>query len=73
VYANVWMTDDIVRIDKQTGRVTAIISAGGLLGPEDGPVNADAVLNGIAYDPSSGNFLITGKLWPKLFEVQFVP
>lgn len=71
VFANVWQTDTIVRIDPRTGVVTATINASGLLTPAE-RAHAD-VLNGIAYDASRGTFLITGKLWPKLFEVQFVP
>jgi glutamine cyclotransferase len=71
VYANVWMTDEIVRIDPAGGRVTAVIDAGGLLDPA-ARAHAD-VLNGIAYDPAKKTFLITGKLWPKMFEVVFVP
>lgn len=71
VYANVWMSDQILRIDPASGRVTAAIDAGGLL---DAAEQAQAdVLNGIAYDPAKRTFLITGKLWPKLFEVVFVP
>jgi glutaminyl-peptide cyclotransferase len=70
VYANVWLTDQIIRIDEATGTVTGVIDASGLLTPEERR-GAD-VLNGIAYDPDSGHFLITGKYWPKLFEVQFV-
>jgi glutaminyl-peptide cyclotransferase len=78
VYANVWQTDNIVRIDKQTGRVTALINAAGLLNPEDMATRNDVsarpdVLNGIAYDVETDTFLITGKLWPKLFQVRFVP
>ena len=73
VYANVWLTDTIVRIDKQTGQVTAQIDARGLLPPDQRPASTDAVLNGIAYDPANDTFLVTGKLWPRLFEVQFVP
>jgi glutaminyl-peptide cyclotransferase len=71
VYANVWQTDDILRIDPKDGRVTAVIDASGLLTPEERG-KAD-VLNGIAWDPAAKTFLITGKLWPKMFEVQFVP
>jgi len=71
VFANVWQTDTIVKIDPHTGAVTAIINASGLLTPAE---RAHAnVLNGIAYDAHRDTFLITGKLWPKLFEVQFVP
>jgi glutamine cyclotransferase len=71
VYANVWQTDEILRIDPKDGRVTAVIDAAGLLTPEERQ-KAD-VLNGIAWDPAAKTFLITGKLWPKLFEVRFVP
>jgi glutaminyl-peptide cyclotransferase len=71
VYANVWQTDDILRIDPKDGRVTAVIDASGLLTPEERG-KAD-VLNGIAWDPVAKTFLITGKLWPKMFEVRFVP
>lgn len=70
VYANVWMTDTIVRIDAMSGEVTAAIDASGLLAPQE-RLGVD-VLNGIAYDPSDGSFLLTGKLWPRLFRVRFV-
>lgn len=71
VYANVWETDDIVRIDRRSGAVTARIRAANLLSAAERR-QAD-VLNGIAYDPDSETFLITGKFWPKLFRVRFVP
>ncbi len=71
IYANVWTTDDIVRIDPASGRVTAVIDASGLLTPSERA--AADVLNGIAYDPAKRVFYITGKHWPKLFEVVFVP
>jgi glutaminyl-peptide cyclotransferase len=70
VYANVWMTDRILRIDPATGRVDATIDASGLLNATD-RLGAD-VLNGIAYEPDDDTFLITGKMWPKLFKVRFV-
>ncbi len=74
VYANVWLTDNILRIDKAKGRVTAVIDASGLLtSQERAAAGTNGVLNGIAYDPTHDTFLITGKLWPKLFEVKFVP
>src|SRR6185295_5189537 len=69
VYANVYQTDQIVRIDPANGRVTATIDASGLLTPDE-RAKTD-VLNGIAYDPAKKTFLITGKLWPKMFEVVF--
>jgi glutamine cyclotransferase len=71
VYANVWLTDTIVRIDPATGAVSAIIDAGGLV-PTDERIDDDAVLNGIAYDPAADTFLLTGKWWPTMFEVRFV-
>ena len=71
VFANVWRTDNIVRINPRTGMVTAVIDASGLLTQTE-RASSD-VLNGIAYDADHGTFLITGKLWPKLFEVRFVP
>jgi glutaminyl-peptide cyclotransferase len=71
VYANVWQTDDIVRIDPASGKVTAVIDASGLLAP--GERWRAEVLNGIAWDPARKTFLLTGKLWPKMFEVTFVP
>jgi glutamine cyclotransferase len=70
VYANVWQTDRILRIDPTTGRVTAEIDASGLLSGSQ-TQGAD-VLNGIAHDPITGHFLVTGKLWPTVFEVRFV-
>lgn len=74
LYANVWKTNNIMRIDKASGRVTAVIDASGLLTPEEvATAGEEGVLNGIAYDATRGTFLITGKLWPKLFEVKFVP
>ncbi len=71
LWANVWQQDRIVRIDPATGRVTGVVAAGGLLSAAERG-RAD-VLNGIAYDKASDRFFITGKLWPWLFEVRFVP
>lgn len=74
LYANVWRTNNILRIDKGTGRVTGVIDASGLLTEQEyAEAGEDGVLEGIAYDPSRGTFYITGKFWPKLFEVKFVP
>jgi glutaminyl-peptide cyclotransferase len=70
VYANVWTSDMIVAIDPVSGRVTAEIDASGLLTPEED--RGTDVLNGIAYDKRSGHFFLTGKYWPKVFEVEFV-
>jgi glutamine cyclotransferase len=70
IYANIWNQDRIARIDPKTGVVTAWIDMSNLLtATERSRVD---VLNGIAHDPKTGNFLITGKLWPWVFEVKFV-
>lgn len=69
VYANVWQTERIVRIDFATGHVEAEIDVHGFLSEEERR-EAD-VLNGIAYVPERQRFLITGKLWPRIFEVTF--
>lgn len=74
VYANVWSTDRIVRIAKATGEVSAIIDASNLLTAEErADLPSGAVLNGIAYNDEDGTFLLTGKLWPSMFEVRLVP
>jgi glutaminyl-peptide cyclotransferase len=71
IYANLYGTDEIARIDPATGRVAALIDASGLLTAEE-RARAE-VLNGIAYNPGSETFYLTGKLWPRLFEVVFEP
>ncbi len=71
VYANVWRSDQILRIDPSNGQVTGEIDASGLLGA--GEQGSADVLNGIAAIPGTDEFLITGKLWPKMFRVKFVP
>lgn len=71
VYANLWMTERIVRIDPGSGRVTADIDASGLLTPRER--QGTDVMNGIAYRPGTETFFLTGKHWPKLFEVELVP
>lgn len=74
VYANIWYEDWIVRIDKITGAVTGLIDGSVLLTPEERTeLGSSAVLNGIAYDPETGHFLLTGKWWRKLFEVRLIP
>ncbi|MFG2296061.1 glutaminyl-peptide cyclotransferase [Streptomyces sp. NPDC048603] len=72
VYANVFPTDRLVRIDPASGAVTATIDASGLIGPAERAAGAD-VLNGIAQVPGTGEFLLTGKNWPRTFRVVFVP
>jgi len=74
IYANVWYTEAIIKIDKTDGRISAIVDARGLLTEEQRATLASgSVLNGIAYDEETGNFLITGKRWGWMFEVEFVP
>ncbi len=69
IYANVWGTDKIVRISARTGKVLGWIDVSGIIdkGELAGP---DAVLNGIAYDSRGARLFVTGKLWPKLFEIK---
>ena len=66
IYANVWLTDSVARIDATSGEITGWIDFSGLLPPG---TTAD-VLNGIAYDNATGHLLVTGKLWPYLYEVR---
>ena len=70
IWSNIWQTDRIIGINPSTGHVTHVLEASNLpLNRESLP--SGAVLNGIAQIPGSENFLITGKLWPKIFEVSF--
>jgi glutaminyl-peptide cyclotransferase len=71
IYANVWLTDRIVRVSPADGRVLGWIDLSGLLSPAE-RTHAD-VLNGIAYDAAGGRLFVTGKLWPKLFRIEVVP
>jgi glutamine cyclotransferase len=72
VYANVWQTDRVAIIEPQTGQVTAYIDLSGLLEPEDYDDLPVDVLNGIAYDAAGDRLFVTGKWWPKLFEIELV-
>jgi glutaminyl-peptide cyclotransferase len=72
IYANVWHTDRIARISPSTGQVLGWINLAGLL-PPGSVSDPEAVLNGIAYDAAHDRLFITGKLWPKLFEIKVVP
>lgn len=69
IYANVYQTDRVLRIDPRSGSVSAVIDASGLLTAAEGA--AAEVLNGIAYDEANETFYLTGKFWPRLFEVTF--
>jgi glutamine cyclotransferase len=70
IYANIWQTDRIARIDPATGQVKSWIDLAGLLPAED-RWRAD-VLNGIAYDAKADRLIVTGKLWPRLYEIRLV-
>jgi glutaminyl-peptide cyclotransferase len=87
IYANLWQTDFIAMIDKYSGNIVGLVDARQLLTQEmiqdaagavqgaDGTwvLPSNSVLNGIAYNPDTDTFFITGKDWPRLFEVRFVP
>jgi glutaminyl-peptide cyclotransferase len=72
IYANIWLTDYIVIIDPATGRITGRINLSGLLNPGDYPGREIDVLNGIAYDKDNKRLFVTGKLWPKIFEIELI-
>jgi glutaminyl-peptide cyclotransferase len=72
IYANVWQTDRIARISPVDGRVLGWIDLTGILPKSERP-DPDAVLNGIAYDAAGDRLFVTGKLWPKIFEIKLVP
>lgn len=73
IFANVWHSDKIIRIDPATGAVTAIIDLHGLLKDDDITPGVTDVLNGIAYDPDTDRLFVTGKNWPKIFEINLLP
>ncbi|MEJ6005160.1 glutaminyl-peptide cyclotransferase [Paucibacter sp. AS339] len=73
IYANVWQSELIVRIDPATGQVHSVIDLSGLLKREGAARGGEDVLNGIAYDAAKKRLFVTGKLWPKLFEIRLVP
>jgi glutamine cyclotransferase len=72
VWANVWQTDLVARISPVTGSVLGWIDLSGLLSPTERLRSVD-VLNGIAYDAGSGMLLVTGKLWPTIFQIELTP
>jgi glutamine cyclotransferase len=72
IYANVWHSDMIARINPRDGHVIAWIDLHGLL-PDDQKVNEESVLNGIAYDARQDRLFVTGKQWPTVFEIKVVP
>lgn len=72
IFANVWQTQRLARISPETGEVLAWVDLTGLLDPADRGPTVD-VLNGIAYDAEGGRLFVTGKGWPKLFEIELIP
>lgn len=72
VWANVWMSNEIVRVDPESGSVTGIIDLSPLPGMTRKGGN-DAVLNGIAWDAEQQRLLVTGKLWAHIFEIKLIP
>jgi glutaminyl-peptide cyclotransferase len=71
IYANIWQTDKIIRVSPRTGRILGWIDLTGII--DKGELrDSGAVLNGIAYDPAGDRLFVTGKLWPKLFEIKVV-
>jgi glutamine cyclotransferase len=70
IFANVWQTNWIVRIDPDSGNVIGMINLAGLLSPADQIPGQTDVLNGIAYDAKGDRLFVTGKNWPKLFEIR---
>ena len=72
IYANIWMTDLIVRISPETGKVTGWIDLTGI-NPDPEKLKYPYVLNGIAYDKNKERLLITGKCWPEIYEIELVP
>lgn len=69
IWSNVWQTDLIVRIDPVSGRVTSFLNLKGILAPSD-KTGSEDVLNGIAYDAEHKRLFVTGKLWPRIFEIR---
>jgi glutamine cyclotransferase len=72
IYANIWKTDRIARINPQTGQVVGWVDLSGLISPQERP-DPEAVLNGIAYDANGHRLFVTEKLWPRLFEIALTP
>ena len=71
IWANVYMTDNIVRINPESGKVVGVVDLAGLQLPSDVSYNTD-VLNGIAYDKTTGRIWLTGKNWNKIYQVEIV-
>jgi glutaminyl-peptide cyclotransferase len=73
IYANVWLTNTIVKIDPSSGKVVGILDLTDLVNEAESLYPGSREMNGIAIDPGSGRIFITGKLWPRIFELTFIP
>ena len=73
IYANVWETNMMILIEPASGAITGVVDLSGLLGAAQRPPGPDSVLNGIAYDSIHDRLFVTGKNWPKLFEIRVLP
>ena len=73
IYANLWHTNTIARINPETGKIVGWIDLGKLYPAAGSGPNNENVLNGIAYDAEKKRLFVTGKLWPKLYEIKLVP
>lgn len=71
IYANIWQTDRIAIIEPESGKITAWLDLSGILDPTDVNQKID-VLNGIGYDSENDRLFVTGKLWPKIFQIKMV-
>jgi glutaminyl-peptide cyclotransferase len=72
IYANIWHTDRIARISPADGQILGWIDLTGLL-PDEQKINSESVLNGIAYDAKGDRLFVTGKQWPRVFEIKVIP
>jgi len=73
IYANVWETNMMILIEPASGAIMGVVDLSGLLGAAQRPPGPDSVLNGIAYDSIHDRLFVTGKNWPKLFEIRVLP
>jgi glutaminyl-peptide cyclotransferase len=72
IYANVWQTDMMIMIDPVSGEISGVVNLAGLISPQERQ-GTDSVLNGIAYDAAHDRLFVTGKNWPKLFQIRILP
>jgi glutaminyl-peptide cyclotransferase len=73
IYANVWHTNMLIMIDPARGDITGVVDLSTLMPNSERPPGPESVLNGIAYDAGHDRLFVTGKNWPKLFEIRILP